>query len=312
MFSNKIILTAIFLLTLVVGDRLIGWGLKELYTIQKVGTAGQLNYTMLEAKEDIIILGNSRAQHHYNNKIIADSTGMSCYNGGLDGGYGIWLPYAVTDAILKRYKPKIILVEFNPASMGYSKSNYEKLAVLLPHKNDFAVCNNLVAQRSSLERMKWVSNIYPYNSMVYGLITNKIFEKRLQHVVGFMPINYKSLSPAIDTGSLFNNYTNYGDSLNENSLSGLIALCKSNNVKLIFINSPIFAGKSIRLINQTIAGQNGLQIIKSAGFQYWDFTSDSSVVNNIGFFADQLHLNNFGADYFTTLICKRLKSSVIH
>jgi len=305
--KNKAFQIFSFIFLLYVVDHLVGAALKELYFSQKVGTAGQLNYTMLEAKEDIIILGNSRAQHHYNNKIISDSTGMSCYNGGMDGGYGIWLPYAITDAILKRYKPKLIVVEFNPASLGYWKSSYEKMAILLPYKNEFDVCRSLAASRSNLEKIKWISNIYPYNSMVYGLTTNKIFEKRLKHVVGFMPILNKTLSPANDTAALFDNYTNYSDSLNANSLASLITLCKSNSVKLLFVNSSIFAGKSLRLINQTIAAQKALQMIKDAGFQYWDFTSDSCIVTNASYFADQLHLNNTGADYYSTIFSNMLK-----
>jgi hypothetical protein len=305
--KNRIFKISFFILLVILSDKFIGQGLKHLYFLQKVGTAGQLNYSMLDTKEGFLILGNSRAQHHYNNKIITDSTGISCYNAGVDGGYGIWLSYAVTDAILKRYTPKLIVVEFNPASMGYSKTNYEKLSVLLPYKDNYAVCKKLVAKRSNTETYKWVSGIYPFNSMVYSLLTNKLFESKLKHVTGFIPIQNKEIDITKDTTALFNNIKDTTDVLNFESLASLLQLCKNKKIELLFINSPVFSGKSERLINQTKAAQLALQMITEAGFQYWDFTDDKRLVTDARLFADQLHLNAAGADFYTSIFAEKLR-----
>jgi hypothetical protein len=47
-------------------------------------------------------------------------------------------------------------------------------------------------------------------------------------------------------------------------------------------------------------------MISDAGFQYWDFTSDKRIVYNSKFFADPLHLNQTGAEYFNSLLAAKL------
>jgi hypothetical protein len=298
-----------FVLGLATADYLVGTALKKMYFSETVGRAAQLNYTMLKTREDIVILGNSRAQHHYNDKMITKFTSMTCYNGGLDGGFGIWFSYAAADAILKRYIPKLLIVEFNPASTGYWINSFEKLAVLLPYKDQFPACRKLVEQRSTLEKVKWISAIYPYNSMINDLVADKIFERHLAHVMGFIPISNKNLVESRDTSAFFNSYSDTSDVLNRESLASLLDICKTKKVSLVFVNSPIFAGKSERLTNQTSAAKQALKMIKDAGFPYWDFTEDKRIVNNPNLFSDQVHLNSVGANYFTSLIIEKIISN---
>ena len=52
------------------------------------GTYGKINHT-LKSDAQTLILGSSRALHHYNPDIISESSGLSCHNAGL-GGYGLF------------------------------------------------------------------------------------------------------------------------------------------------------------------------------------------------------------------------------
>ena len=56
------------------------------------GITGAEYYVCEKVTEDIIIMGSSRASHHYVPEIISEELGMSCFNAGRDGN-GIILQY---------------------------------------------------------------------------------------------------------------------------------------------------------------------------------------------------------------------------
>ena len=70
---------------LVVADWAVGTWSEKMYYSSKYGMYKRQIYVMKEAKEDILIMGSSRAAHHYVPQIIEDSLGMTCYNAGSDG-----------------------------------------------------------------------------------------------------------------------------------------------------------------------------------------------------------------------------------
>jgi hypothetical protein len=72
-----------FLLTLIgalavvfVMDRAVGFMLKTGYEHTRYGAIGRKNEIVNRVKSDIIILGSSRALHHYVPQVISDSTGL--------------------------------------------------------------------------------------------------------------------------------------------------------------------------------------------------------------------------------------------
>lgn len=73
-------------------DITIGNVLEFLFFKQKTGPNYQIIESITTNRADLVILGNSRAQHHYNPRIISKKTGFSSVNAGLNGGYGIYLP----------------------------------------------------------------------------------------------------------------------------------------------------------------------------------------------------------------------------
>ena len=67
------------------GDLIIGTSLDYLYQNVKSGLFYTTSYSINKSTADILIFGNSRANHHYNPKIIEEETGLTCYNTGRDG-----------------------------------------------------------------------------------------------------------------------------------------------------------------------------------------------------------------------------------
>ena len=59
------------------------------------GRTGAEYYVCTNATDEILIMGSSRASHHYVPEVITNDLGMSCYNAGQDGNgivlhYGRW------------------------------------------------------------------------------------------------------------------------------------------------------------------------------------------------------------------------------
>src|SRR6201985_2668444 len=100
----------IFIVVLVALDQLIGYGVKQFYFHQKKGVFAEMTYPLDNTKADVLIFGSSRALHHYSSQTIARGLGMTCYNTGSNGQK---LPYstALQEVILKRYQPKIIVLD---------------------------------------------------------------------------------------------------------------------------------------------------------------------------------------------------------
>ena len=65
-------------------------------------------YSLEEANADIIVFGFSCAFHHYIPSIIEDSTGLTCYNAGLDGR-NIYYHNPILKVLLSNFTPKGII-----------------------------------------------------------------------------------------------------------------------------------------------------------------------------------------------------------
>ena len=94
-------------------DVTAGFAFKHLQSIAGGGTGAEY-YVCKEGSEDVLVMGSSRASHHYVSRILADSLGMTCYNGGQDGN-GIVMQYGRWKMISKRHVPKVLIYDIEPA-----------------------------------------------------------------------------------------------------------------------------------------------------------------------------------------------------
>ena len=83
---------SIFIAIVAVVDISLG---KTFYWLQSTKAKGRTQteyYICNELNADILVMGSSRATHHYVAQMISDSLGKTCFNGGQDGN-GIVLQY---------------------------------------------------------------------------------------------------------------------------------------------------------------------------------------------------------------------------
>ena len=126
---RKFILSLLFgLFLVIIGDYAVGSALEYFYFKTSSGLLQRTTFALEETEADILIFGSSRANHHYDTKIIEDASGLSAYNTGRDGNY-IFFQNALLKSILKRYNPKQIILDFS-GTFEHGREDYDRLSSL--------------------------------------------------------------------------------------------------------------------------------------------------------------------------------------
>ena len=79
----------------------------------KGGSTRQFDDLVMKDQHDVLILGSSRARHHYDTPFLSDTLGLDVYNAGYDGN-GVVLAVGILKMVLNRYCPKLVIFDVEP------------------------------------------------------------------------------------------------------------------------------------------------------------------------------------------------------
>jgi hypothetical protein len=301
MIIRKILVNVLIVAIIVfVADFAIGRTLRFLYFKETSGFQFRTTYAMEYAKEDILVFGSSRANHHYVPEILEDSLKMNFYNTGRDGN-GIFFQTAILKSILKRYSPKLIILDFF-GDFKKSKLDYDRLSSLLPYYRTHEEIRKIIELRSRFEKVKLISEIYPFNSDILAIIIGnlEINKNRYTDNKGYVPL-YEEWNGKIDSVTTEPKYE--VDSIKLHAFQEFISMAIKSDAKVVVVYSPIFrkigASQEIQICNGVCSEQD---------VPFWDFSKDTLFINNNRIFRDVEHLNNTGAKIFSELIVEKIKN----
>lgn len=296
---RKIKFIAIILAIVLGADLLIGAVTKSaIVNVKDVGV-NQTNtvQAFFKRKADLLILGPSTANHHFDCQILKDSLGMSCYNAGRDG-QNIIYNAMVLDAFLTRCTPKMVVVDVGSSSLS---------DVWMSALNDFncyyGVLKPIDAILDSIgtpiDRIKRLSGIYRYNKTWEWLLNAKM-AKEVADLDGYrpMPVNADTHFAATEQHSQFKI-----DQKCLHYLNHIIQTCQANDIRLILTHSPsliIGRGNFIPEV-QAYAAKKGLE--------FYNWNGDTTYTNHPELFYDMTHLNQEGAKVFTRDFIGKLKKN---
>ena len=303
MKENLKVLLKRFLLILfvtVVFDQTIGHTLNYFYfKHQPVSDISTTTYVADYCTQRVLVLGSSRASHHYISNDIQAATNLTCYNAGADGAY-ILYSCAMLKCVLSRYTPKLVILDLLPDEFKASPETYDRLSVLLPYYQNHPEIRSIVELRSPYEKVKLLSGIYPFNSLVLPIVSLNFHENEQEFKPddqnGFIPLtNTINVSGDHFIDSVYHNY-NIDPEL-VNAYRSIIKECVRHQVKLYVFVSPllyssVFKTKSIK-IAADIALQNNIP--------FFDYTEDKQFKKKI-YFRDFGHLNKNGAKLYTAQV----------
>jgi hypothetical protein len=300
-FFYKLIL---FFITVVILDQAFGKVLRIIYFKQNHGGSYKTTYSFEKDSSQVLIIGSSKAHHNYEAQMFEDSLHLSCYNAGLDGHF-IFYYDAVLKCVLKRYSPKIIILDVLNDELAIRPENYDRLSTLLPYYATHPEIRNLIALKGPYERIKFLSGIYPFNSLIVQSVSAAIdlHNKRLveNKLKGFEPLNTtnkeKLSKPVYNAGI---------DSNCVNTLESFVQDCNSKQIKLFIVVSPYFVENT----GETKSTETVKMVAEKYHITLWDNSQNQYFLTHPEFFSDYNHLNEKGASVFTKMIIEKIKDSL--
>ena len=282
----------VFAMLVVAGDMAIGVVFGYITNNIRTGGQGRDNYISNECADDVLVFGSSRALHHYDTEVLADSFGLSTYNCG-DDGCGILLSYARLKMITERHRPKYIIMDVapaydllpgkNPPQLKWLKNRYERDGI-----------PELFQDVDKRNRVKMLSSAYKYNSTfiksAFVYITGISEEKNIR---GFAPFHSKKMRPVNKLEEKGEDSIKY-DEVKLKYLDKFIDLAKGS--QLFFVKSPVWYKSDAAKLRE-------VEILKERcereGIPFFDFTNHPKYMHVDEYFADGKHMNATGAREFT-------------
>ena len=164
---------ALFVLVLGVLDFVLGTVLRRLYYSQTTGLFAETTYVVDHMQAPVVIVGSSRALHHYVPSVMRGPLGLSCYNAGRDG-QSVLFSAAILEQIFARYRPKIVILDLNVRDLEHDSKAYDRLSELLPYVREHESFRRYADLRGPFERVKLLSRTYPFNSMILSIVQHNI------------------------------------------------------------------------------------------------------------------------------------------
>jgi len=298
-FTQKAVL---FLVLLVGLDLIFGIVMGRLQSKIRGGTVGKLEYICHAMKEDIVIMGSSRAAHHYVPEIFLTTTGHSAYNTGIDGN-GIILSYGLLGMIGKRYVPSMLVCDvsgFDMYECPEDENNTRYLGKLRPffHEPDI---RSIFKEISYAEYLKNHSHLYRANGSLLDIFNGIINSSMGKGKQGYLPL-HKQLKAGATPG-IKSTATKSVDKVKLRFLQRFIDLAQNNGISLVFCASPSYSGRISSEFYQPIR-----EICASRQLPFVDFSSETEICTDYTLFQDGTHLNHQGAVKFTEALLARFQA----
>lgn len=301
---RKIFLFVLFIVILISIDKLLSYGLNAMLSGVKSGTYSEINYALYRQKSDILILGSSRANSHYDSRVIQKSTGKFTFNAGI-GGQGYTYTEIIVRSGLKTHRPELVILDLS-VNIFTDAGDFDKTKILLPFAYDNAVIREVLQRNDDKLRFKTLFSSFYFNSAIYDLLDGVLVLKSMDTTLhGFVPLKKMEAQPVLSkdrNAVVFSDYTSRELSGYQNTLREL----KNSNVPVVVVVSPIFEphwdkndNNYIRLINMA----------KEFGATVLDYSLDHRFRGHKELFKDRIHLYEDGAKIFTEILVDDIKKT---
>ena len=247
--------------------------------------------------DDIVVLGSSRAMHHYDSRIIEDSTNMSCMNFGAMSN-GIVLMYGRYKLLTKNHTPKLIIYDIHPPFDVEIGDNTKYIPSLRPYADNIDI-QNLFNRIDCRENLKNHSTFYRFNSLLPELLSTQFSEDGNLYN-GYAPL-YGSMTKAPILDSPPPHKAEF-DTLKLKLFEEMIEDCQKRGIKLLFFVSPAYqksyADAAIPVVN--------ICERKKVTVKIYDY-NDVDSLSLMNYYYDSSHLNDAGVKIYTRKIINDIR-----
>lgn len=277
---------------------------ENVFTGQNVGKFN--HYLKVKDSIDLVFIGSSRANHHFNPKIFSENS----FNMGIDGRALSY--YWTAIKMLPTNKEQTVIVNIDPNNvfdLDYEGEDIKALAYKF-YKNKKI--------KEELKRNKQINpliNFYwcmGYNSKLLGIVANYLKPKyNYKKYNGFDPIVVSETQKSIRDKKFQRNVSsdcpdkNIPIEPNELSVTYLKLIaeyCSLNNKSLFIVTTPV-RNDHCKMDNERLS-----ELMNSLSIQYWDLTDFFKQNKDPNLWKDNTHLSSSGADEFSKYFSAKIKS----
>ena len=271
--------------------------------ISNQGDTGKTYFSLYEVNTPVLIVGSSRAAHHYVTQMIEDTIGLSTYNVGRDGCFFNY-NCCVIHSILDRYTPKLIIWENGG---NYLSEEDGSLNQLYPYygKNKH-ITQAIQEELPWTERVRLLSSLYRYNSIIHRILIRYVNRSHFQDGTdkGYLPLAPKEPKEPLvlkRTEKLNSNIS----AIKEERFRSVIERAKALGVRMIVVDSPKY------ILEGGTASQKQMQTIcESYGVPFIDNKALPLIIDNKAYFNDYTHMNDNGARVYTAYFLQQIKQFI--
>lgn len=290
---KKFVLKAtLFVLTMVLVDFLSGLLFSELNSHAKGGNT-RLNYYLAnECDADVLVMGSSRALHHYVPQIV-DSLGGKAYNLGGDG-MGVILSLGRYRLCAENKIPKIVILDIS--SFDYVKDDKSKYLKFLRPYGDREKIRNIISQIGEpFLQLKMMSNMYRNTSRIIHNIGDLFVQENLNYR-GYKPI-FKTCQNCDETTVFVDDSSFVLDSVKLNIFDQFVNEVSRHGAKLYLSVSPVYSFS--RVDKLPILYAYAEELSKKYNVPLINNFFVQGISDDANLFSDATHLNNDGAIAFS-------------
>lgn len=295
--KKLLISLAVVVLGVFVADRIGGclmWWVNQ-HTQDVSGP--KLKYLVNDVHEDVLFMGTSRANCHYVPSIIADTLGMSVYNGGVDASNCIYAHYYILCHILSHYTPKVICLEVMPSDYAPQKEAFETTSFFAPYFGRNAQADSIFREAGTYWMYK-LSHLYRYNAKAFSNLAGLLYSRQEGGDRGYIyvpkpPHFPEQLRPASKPEGC--------DSLKLYYMQRFVTLCHERNIRLVFVVSPSYSVADPHLYDvlKDLAARNSIP--------FFDYHTSGLYHGHPEYFKDAMHLWDQGSRLYSSVFAHDLK-----
>ncbi len=290
-----------FFVTLLLVDLIFGFAARQVYFSQKTGKQARITHTIANASSEIFIFGSSHANRHYIPKIFEEELELTTHNAGVQG-QGIIFHNALQKIVLKRIKPKLIILNIDYNWLYEREDAYERLSDFNPYYwQHREIIKPVISIKSKFSDVKLLLKAYQNNSTIVHAI--RYFFSPQKDYNGYLP-----LSGSMENPKKIITHLHQQEQLLDknfiNAFSSFIQSAKRNDIDLLLVLSPLANNENITNTNsmkkmKEIATEEKIPLINLNGSSHFK--------KKYYLFNDASHLNDKGATLFSKIITDYIK-----
>jgi len=299
---KKIYLLIVFIIILISIDKLLSYGLNLMLKAAESGLYSDIDLVLNKQKSDILILGSSRANSHYDSRVIKKSSGLFTYNAGL-GGQGYTYSEIIVRSSFKTHKPALVILDLS-VNLLTDAGDFDKTKILMPFAYDNSIVREVLQRNDDKLQFKTLMSTYYFNSALYDLLDGVfVLKTRDTTLYGFAPLKKGTVKHSFEQDRSPIVFTEYSSREILGYKNTLIEL-KNSKVPFVVVVSPIYEP------NWAKDDKNYLWLIllaKDNGATVLDYSLDPRFRGHTELFKDRIHLYEDGAKLFTEILVEDIK-----